>query len=449
MRKEGRPRASRARGSHWRRGFTIRRLRKRSSRMFETTRREVVDYLVRGAGGARLRPKVPVHVIPRLLASGLDGLAMHDFSIPRRAGTRTRSDALETIALSLFEFRASWSASRRRRARPNVASDCPIALLRDWGNYPLERGHHFVSRARRSAACRIFDDGPGAARASRAGRAGRAPAGAAPAPGAPPAEGAPTGAKNDEKKGYKTDDKKGANREGEPGAEGEAPPAPPPCRTSRRRYPPRRLLRRRRPRRSLGGPAASSQRLQPAPPSARHGADGARSRVLRPGTRWRREKKKTSSRLAECTLGIELNGGASTRIVGFPAIGLKRQESTDSTFGLGVWYATAADALVRRSLTSGSSTWASARRRRRSWATSAVGARYVDTLWAGARPTRCATTHVGSFSPISSAPGCSTTAIRGPANRLSRNDPRSALQLQRIRRSRLRRSAAASASTST
>jgi hypothetical protein len=52
-----------------------------------------------------VRPRVPVHIIPRLLIGALDGLAMHDYFDPPAAGDDEEVEkALESIASSLFEI---------------------------------------------------------------------------------------------------------------------------------------------------------------------------------------------------------------------------------------------------------------------------------------------------------------------------------------------------------
>jgi AcrR family transcriptional regulator len=80
------------------------RLRALLSRMFETNRREVVAYLGRSLDAIGLRPRIPMQLIPRLLLGALDGLAMHDFfDPPDAADAEALEDAIETIALSLFE----------------------------------------------------------------------------------------------------------------------------------------------------------------------------------------------------------------------------------------------------------------------------------------------------------------------------------------------------------
>jgi AcrR family transcriptional regulator len=81
------------------------RLRGQLSRMFETNRKEVVAYLAKSLDEMGVRPRVPVHIIPRLLIGALDGLAMHDYFDPPAAGDDEEVEkALESIASSLFEI---------------------------------------------------------------------------------------------------------------------------------------------------------------------------------------------------------------------------------------------------------------------------------------------------------------------------------------------------------
>lgn len=80
------------------------RLRDLLSKMFETNRREVVSYLGRSLEDIGLKPRIPVHIIPRLLLGALDGLAMHDyFDPPDESDAEEIEQAIESIAFSLFE----------------------------------------------------------------------------------------------------------------------------------------------------------------------------------------------------------------------------------------------------------------------------------------------------------------------------------------------------------
>jgi AcrR family transcriptional regulator len=92
------------------------RLKALMSKMFEANRKEVVDYLARSLEQIGLRPRVPVHVIPRLLLGALDGLAMHDFFDPAHEGDDAAIEqALEASAFSLFEFEEGARAAATGR----------------------------------------------------------------------------------------------------------------------------------------------------------------------------------------------------------------------------------------------------------------------------------------------------------------------------------------------
>jgi AcrR family transcriptional regulator len=80
-------------------------LRKALAAMFHASRQELVDELVASFTSIGLRPKVPAHVIPRLLIATLDGLGLHHmFDPPDEADEREIFRALEVIAFSLFEL---------------------------------------------------------------------------------------------------------------------------------------------------------------------------------------------------------------------------------------------------------------------------------------------------------------------------------------------------------
>ncbi len=73
--------------------------------VFETNRREVVSYLEDSLRAIGVTPKIPIHMMPRLLMGALDGLAMHDYFDPPGAGDdETMERVLETIGFSLFEL---------------------------------------------------------------------------------------------------------------------------------------------------------------------------------------------------------------------------------------------------------------------------------------------------------------------------------------------------------
>jgi len=81
------------------------RLRALLRRIFETNRREIVSYLEDSLETIGLRPKVPVHIVTRLLVGALDGLAMHDYFDPPEPGDDALMEqVLETIGFSMFEM---------------------------------------------------------------------------------------------------------------------------------------------------------------------------------------------------------------------------------------------------------------------------------------------------------------------------------------------------------
>ena len=80
-------------------------LRKPVAAMFQRTRAELIQHLVGSLTDMGLRPRIPGHIIPRLLLATFDGLALHDFFDP----TSTEDEeqvmrAIELIAFSLFEI---------------------------------------------------------------------------------------------------------------------------------------------------------------------------------------------------------------------------------------------------------------------------------------------------------------------------------------------------------
>jgi AcrR family transcriptional regulator len=86
-------------------GLHDERLHSQLGKMFEANRKAVVDYLAKSLDELGIRPKIPVHVIPRLLLGALDGLAMHDFFDPPAEGDNVEIEkAIESIAFSLFEM---------------------------------------------------------------------------------------------------------------------------------------------------------------------------------------------------------------------------------------------------------------------------------------------------------------------------------------------------------
>lgn len=79
-------------------------LKRMLQEMFESTRRGVAEKIVAALPALGLKPKIPAHVIPRLLLSTLDGLALHDFfDPPSEEDNAAIQTALEDISFSLFE----------------------------------------------------------------------------------------------------------------------------------------------------------------------------------------------------------------------------------------------------------------------------------------------------------------------------------------------------------
>lgn len=80
-------------------------LKKPIAGMFRAMRSEVTDYLTTAIDQFGLQPKIPPHIIPRLIVSTLDGMALHEFfDPPAEADEEQVLAALETIAASLFDF---------------------------------------------------------------------------------------------------------------------------------------------------------------------------------------------------------------------------------------------------------------------------------------------------------------------------------------------------------
>lgn len=79
-------------------------LRQALSAMFEANREEVRVHLERSFRDLGIAPRVPVHVMPRLVIGILDGLALHDFFDPMSGeDEEVVQAALEAIALSLIQ----------------------------------------------------------------------------------------------------------------------------------------------------------------------------------------------------------------------------------------------------------------------------------------------------------------------------------------------------------
>jgi AcrR family transcriptional regulator len=72
--------------------------------MFQANRKEVAERLLGSLAELGLEPKIPAHIIPRLLLGTVDGLGLHDFfDPPEDEDDEETQRALELIALSLFE----------------------------------------------------------------------------------------------------------------------------------------------------------------------------------------------------------------------------------------------------------------------------------------------------------------------------------------------------------
>lgn len=80
-------------------------LRKPLGEMFQVSRAELVTAFVSSLESTGLRPKIPAHIIPRLVLATLDGLALHNFFDPPAAGEEEDIlRALEVLAFSLFDI---------------------------------------------------------------------------------------------------------------------------------------------------------------------------------------------------------------------------------------------------------------------------------------------------------------------------------------------------------
>jgi AcrR family transcriptional regulator len=81
------------------------RLRAALGRMFEANREVMVDRLKRSLDEIGLKPKLPVHIVMRLLLGAVDGLSMHDYFDPLSANDdESLEQALDAIGVSLFEM---------------------------------------------------------------------------------------------------------------------------------------------------------------------------------------------------------------------------------------------------------------------------------------------------------------------------------------------------------
>lgn len=80
-------------------------LRAPVAHMFQKTRGQLVEQLIDNLTDMGLKPRIPVHIIPRLLLATLDGLALHDFFDPPSDEDHEQIlRAIEVIAFSLFEL---------------------------------------------------------------------------------------------------------------------------------------------------------------------------------------------------------------------------------------------------------------------------------------------------------------------------------------------------------
>jgi AcrR family transcriptional regulator len=80
-------------------------LRQPVAAMFQKTRGELIRNLLDSLTAMGLKPKIPPHIIPRLLLATFDGLALHDFfDPPSELDHEQILRAIEVIAFSLFEI---------------------------------------------------------------------------------------------------------------------------------------------------------------------------------------------------------------------------------------------------------------------------------------------------------------------------------------------------------
>jgi AcrR family transcriptional regulator len=80
-------------------------LRKPVAEMFQRTRAELIERLVGSLADLGLKPRIPAHIVPRLLLATFDGLALHDFFDPPSDQDHEQiMKAIEVIAFSLFEI---------------------------------------------------------------------------------------------------------------------------------------------------------------------------------------------------------------------------------------------------------------------------------------------------------------------------------------------------------
>ena len=80
-------------------------LRKPMSALFHGMRAELVEDFVVSFREIGLKPKVPAHIIPKLVMAVLDGLGLHRiFDPPSPADEKDILRALEVVAFALFEL---------------------------------------------------------------------------------------------------------------------------------------------------------------------------------------------------------------------------------------------------------------------------------------------------------------------------------------------------------
>jgi AcrR family transcriptional regulator len=80
-------------------------LRKPLSLQFHAMRADMVQEFVKAFEAIGLRPKVPAHIVPKLMMATLDGLGIHQiFDPPTKGDEKEIFRALELVAFSLFEL---------------------------------------------------------------------------------------------------------------------------------------------------------------------------------------------------------------------------------------------------------------------------------------------------------------------------------------------------------
>ena len=80
-------------------------LRKPMAGLFHEARQEMVDEFVKCFREVGLTPKVPAHIVPKLVMATLDGMGLHHlFDPPSPEDERDMLRALESVAGALFEL---------------------------------------------------------------------------------------------------------------------------------------------------------------------------------------------------------------------------------------------------------------------------------------------------------------------------------------------------------